>query len=152
MIWQIARVVARDAERLTLVISPPENCRRCARGNGCGAGVLARLFSRGDTRIVVPARPALSDSDWVRVGLDPKQLARAASLHYGLPLAGFLAGAVIGQAVAPEAAYRDLAALALGLAGFMLAAGWVSGRFRPAWNPAVERLSCTDGDTKSSFS
>lgn len=152
MIWQIARVVTRDAERLTLAFSPAEHCRRCARGAGCGAGVFARLFSRGETRLVVPARPALSNSEWVRVGLEPKQLALAAGLYYGLPLAGFLAGAAAGQFAAAESAYGDLSALLFGLTGFVLTAGSVLRMLQPTWNPAVERLSCRDGDTNSSIS
>ncbi len=152
MNWQIARVVARDAERLTLAFSPAEHCRRCAGGAGCGAGTFARLFRRGEARMVIPARAEISGSEWVRVGLEPKQLALAAALHYGLPLAGFLAGAAAGQVTASETAFGDLAALSIGLVGFMLAAAVASRRSRLLWNPAIERLSCEDGDTKSSFS
>lgn len=100
----------------------------------------------------VPARPALSGSEWVRVGFEPKQLALAAGLYYGLPLAGFLAGAVVGQAAVAETVYRDLVALGVGLAGFMLVAGSVSRWLRLAWNPTVARLSCKGDDTRSSFS
>ena len=102
--------------------------------------------------MVVPVRPAISGSSWVRVGLEPKQLALAAGLHYGLPLVGFLAGAALGQAAASGTAYGDFAALGVGLFAFMLAAAIVSRALRPAWNPVVERLSCRDDDTNSSSS
>lgn len=152
MIWQTARVVAHDADRLTLVFSAPESCERCARGEGCGAGVFGRLFGRRETRVRLPASLAVADGEWVRVGLDPRQLAMAAGLHYGLPLAGFLAGAVLGHVMLPGSAIRDLVALAAGLAGFFLVARVVAWRLRPTLNTVLERLSCTDGDTTSSFS
>lgn len=102
--------------------------------------------------MVVPARPAISGSEWVRVGIEPKQLALAAGLHYGLPLVGFLAGAALGQTAASGTAYGDLAALGVGLCAFMLATTMVSRRMRPAWNPIVESLSCKDEDNNSSLS
>jgi len=152
MIWQLARVLARDADWLTLVFSRPENCARCARGEGCGAGVFARLFSRREMQLRLPAGPNVACGEWVRVGIRPGRLAAAAGLHYGLPLAGFLCGALAGHAAAPENGLRDLAALAGGIAGFVLAVRLVSRRIRPQLEPVVERLSCGSGDTKFSHS
>lgn len=155
MIWQTARVVSRDAERLTLHFSTPEICQRCVQGQGCGAGGFARLFSRKEIKVVLPLEPlepALADDDWVRVGVEPQHLARAAALHYGLPLFGFLAGALAGHAVMSGGLVRDVTALAAGLAGFLLAARLVSRRPWSALQPVLERLSCVRGDTKSSFS
>lgn len=152
MIWQIARVVAFDAERLTLAFSAPDACQRCAQGRGCGAGVFGRLFSRRATRVNLPAKLSVSPGEWVRVGLEPRQLAFAAAMHYGLPLLGFLAGSVAGHMALSGGAGRDLAALAAGLAAFFLVARSVSGRMRPAWNPVLERLSCAPGAANSSFS
>lgn len=152
MIWQTARVVDRDADRLTLSFSAPETCQRCARGEGCGAGVFGRLFARRETRVALPTRLAVAVGDHVRVGLEPGHLALAAGLHYGLPLAGFLVGAAMGHAALSDSAFRDLAALATGLVGFFLVAGLVSRRFRPTWNPVVEHLSCHQDDTNSLLS
>lgn len=149
MIWQIARVAAVDAGRLQLVFSAPERCERCARGEGCGAGVFARLFSRRETLLPAPPGVALADGDWVRVGLDPRRLAVAAAWHYGLPLAGFLIGAATSHAALAAWTFRDPAALAFGLAGFLLASRLAAGLGQPALNPVVERLSCKTGDTKS---
>lgn len=152
MIWQPARVVACDAKHLTLVFSRPESCQRCARGEGCGTGVFAHLFSRRKTRVVLPAKIAVSSGDWVRVGLEPRDLAMSAGLHYGLPLVGFLLGAMAGHVWSSGGIVADLAALAAGLAGFLLVAGFVARRLRPTLNPVVERLSCTASDTTSFFS
>ncbi len=152
MIWQPARVIDRDADRLTLSFSAPETCQRCARGEGCGAGVFGRLFARRETRVALPARLAVAVGDHVRVGLDPAHLALAAGLHYGLPLIGFLVGAATGHAVFSDIAFRDAAALAAGLVGFFLMARFVSRRLRPVLNPVVQHLSCHQDDTNSLFS
>ncbi|NBD96348.1 MAG: hypothetical protein GVY11_07735 [Gammaproteobacteria bacterium] len=146
MIWQIARVLARDSDRLSVEFTAPEGCERCMRGEGCGAGLFARLFSQRRTRLTVASRIAVTGGEWVRVGLEPRQLAIAAGLHYGLPLGGFLAGALAGHALLPDGALRDPAALAAGLAGFALVTRLLVKRLRPALNPVVERLSCRHDD------
>lgn len=152
MIWQLARVVALDDKRLTLAFSAPEHCRRCMQGQGCGAGVFARLLSRRETRVSLPAELPVSPGQWLRVGCEPVQLARAAAVYYGLPLLGFLAGAVTGHLTLDGSAGRDIAALTAGLAGFFLVLHVVSRRLRPAWNPVLERLSCERAETDSPFS
>lgn len=149
MIWQAARVVDRDADRLTLRFSAPEACERCARGDGCGAGNFARLFGRRDTQVVLPAELVVAVGERVRVGLEPGHLALAAVVHYGIALAGFLLGAVAGHAIAGDTPLRDPAALASGLAGLVVVARWVSPRLRPTWNPVVAHLSCPENDTNS---
>ncbi|WP_376696440.1 SoxR reducing system RseC family protein [Wenzhouxiangella sp. EGI_FJ10305] len=149
MIWQLARVVDRDADRLTLAFSAPETCERCARGAGCGAGVLNRMFTRHESRLVVPARLAVSAGEHVRVGLEPGHLALAAGLHYGLPLAAFLVGAAAGHTAVAGSPLRDAAALAFGFVGFILVARFVSRRLQPTLNPVVEHLSCSPDDTNS---
>ncbi|RFF30427.1 SoxR reducing system RseC family protein [Wenzhouxiangella sediminis] len=152
MIWQLARVVSIDAERLTLLFSAPEECERCARGEGCGAGVFARLFSRRATCVTLPGSLPVSCGDWVRVGLEPRQLAFAAAVHYGLPLLGFLAGVVAGHVAMGGRPGQDAGALAAGLVAFLAVARLLARGARPVLNPALERLSCTRGDTNSSFS
>jgi sigma-E factor negative regulatory protein RseC len=137
---------------LTLSFSAPKECQRCARGEGCGAGVFARLFSRRSTRVTLPGSLAVSCGDWVRVGLEPRQLVLAAAVHYGLPLLGFLSGAVAGHLAMGDGPGQDAAALATGLVVFAAVARMLARSERPLLNPALERLSCTRGDTKSSVS
>lgn len=146
MIWQIARVVACDADRLSLEFAAPEGCERCMRGEGCGAGVFAGMFGRRRTRLTVTSGLVVAGGEWVRVGLEPRRLAMAAGVHYGLPLAGFLAGALAGHASLPDGSLRDPAGLVAGLAGFALVARVVVTRLRPILNPVVERLSCRHDD------
>ncbi len=141
-LWQPATVVAVEAGHLTLRFDSPDQCRRCLRGEGCGAGVFTRLFV---------TRPGLlelaSDQSWrvgqrVRVGLTPHALAGAALRLYGLPLVAFIAGAVIGQALVPAGWAGDLAALILGLSGAAFVIRFAGlGRWK-GMNPELEALSC----------
>ncbi|NBB92419.1 MAG: hypothetical protein GVY32_04525 [Gammaproteobacteria bacterium] len=150
MNWQIARVTDRDGDRLTLVFSPISNCSRCARGEGCGAGVFAGLFRRADRPLVIAAPADVSEGDWVRVGVGQRTLLTSALVHYGIPLAAFLIGAAAGHALADGAAGRDFAALAAGLAAFALSLRALRARPMLAVNPVVERLSCMSDDSNSS--
>lgn len=149
MIWQIARVDASDSGRLKLAFSSPSMCSRCSRGEGCGAGVFGGLLIRTVTRVELPVAGGFAAGEWVRVGLPSRLLAFAALLHYGLPVAGFLAVASAVHLLFDHAAWQDGAALAGGLAGLLLV---VLATRRPAllaMNPVVERLSCTRDDSNS---
>lgn len=71
-------------------------CERCARGQGCGGGVLGALL--GDRLHTVQVRatdPDLQVGDQVELGIAPASLLAGASLVYFLPLSGLLAGALI---------------------------------------------------------
>ena len=71
-------------------------CERCARGQGCGGGVLGALL--GDRLHTVQVRaidPSLQVGDQVELGIAPASLLAGASLVYLLPLSGLLAGALV---------------------------------------------------------
>jgi sigma-E factor negative regulatory protein RseC len=71
-------------------------CERCARGQGCGGGVLGALL--GDRLHTVQVRaidPDLQVGDQVELGIAPASLLGGASLVYLLPLSGLLAGALV---------------------------------------------------------
>lgn len=149
MIWQVARVFAGPGGHLALELSSPEVCQRCSRGEGCGAGLFAGLLLRGHSRLELAGRSDLAVGDWVRAGLPAGQLARASVVFYGLPLAGFLIGALGLHGLLGPVAWRDVAALGGGLAG--LAAVALALRLRPlrGLEPVIERLSCIEGATIS---
>lgn len=149
MIWQIARVDASDLGRLKLAFSTPSMCSRCSRGEGCGAGVFGGLILRGVTRVELPFEAAFAAGEWVRVGLSSRLLAFAALLHYGLPLAGFLAGAAAAHLLTDHSAWQDGAALAGGLAGLLIVVFVARRHALLEVNPVVERLSCTRDDSNS---
>lgn len=151
MIWQHARVVENRSGRLLLAFAAAPACSRCARGEGCGAGVFSGLFPARRSRLEVDGEASIEPGEWVRVGIHPRLLALAAALHYGLPLAAFLVFASAAHFLLPAAPAQDLAALLAGLAGFGLAVAMSPGRMSLALNPAVERLSCRESDSNSTI-
>lgn len=149
MIWQVARVLESGAGRLTLGFSTPSTCTRCARGDGCGAGLFSALLMRSLTRVELPADLQAQVGESVRVGVLPSRLAAAAAIHYGLPLLAFLAGASLGHGLSAGVVAQDVAALAGGLAAFALSVPFIQRYVPVSVNPRIERLSCTTGDTTS---
>jgi len=146
-LWQPAVVESVAHDRVRLRFDRLDQCERCLRGEGCGAGVFSQLFSRNTSVLDLPRHHDFLVGQRVRVGLRPAVLLGGAVLLYGLPLAGFLFGAVLGQAVAtatltPNPLLADLSALAGGLALAALTT-WVSWQCRHySGNPVIEAVSC----------
>ncbi|MEN1727074.1 MAG: SoxR reducing system RseC family protein [Pseudomonadota bacterium] len=141
-LWQPAVVVGSSAGRVRLQFDRISQCERCLRGEGCGAGVFSQLFSPRSSNIELS-----TDRDWavgqrVRVCVPAEALATGALSLYGWPLAGFLAGAILGHALAPESGSMDLFALLTGglFAGGAALLAWR--RRTDRWNPEIEALSC----------
>lgn len=152
MIWQPARILSVDQQKMTLgfSVSSPQ-CERCARGEGCGAGVFSRLLAYGKAQLVLPAQPGLRPGDWVSVGVERRRLALAAVLRYVLPLAGFLVFAAAAHALAGGLPGQDIVALLAGLAGFASVSLIVDHGSKMSLNPVMRSLSfCGNTDRFSS--
>lgn len=111
-IWHTATVGADPDGRLWLDFPDASSCARCARGEGCGAAQLTRLFVRSGSRLPLNADHGLEPGQRVRVGVEPRWLLRAAALAYLAPVLSFLAGALVAQALSPG---RDALALSAGM-------------------------------------
>jgi sigma-E factor negative regulatory protein RseC len=105
-------------------------CARCASGRGCGAGVMSGRTGRRRIELLIAPGHELAEGDVVGIELAPGNVLRAASLVYGLPLAG----AICGAALAFLNALGDGGAAALAIAG--LFAGALVSRSR------LESTSC----------
>lgn len=74
-------------------------CNSCDVKAGCGTSLIAAWFPQRrmtfQLRNEIGARPG----DTVVVGLDEARLQRASMLLYGLPLAGLLLGAILGERI-----------------------------------------------------
>lgn len=116
-------------------------CARCAAGEGCGAGLFARLL-RGrlqelPVRLSASAAREPVPGEWVLIGLSTSAVQNASFLMYGLPLVGLLVGAVSGSialgsmGLVSLALGNDLAALlgaVIGLVGGLALARRYAGR------------------------
>ncbi|MDR1648139.1 MAG: SoxR reducing system RseC family protein [Zoogloeaceae bacterium] len=98
------------------VIEMLSGCGRCHEEGGCGGVELPRLFAAARRHTVAnPEGAAAGEQVWVHMP-DAALMRQATILAYGLPLAGLLAGAVLGQQLGGEGAAFVGAALGLALA------------------------------------
>jgi sigma-E factor negative regulatory protein RseC len=141
-LWQTATVVSSSPGRVRLRFDPLSRCARCMRGEGCGAGVFAQLFARRSSTLDLDTRECWSPGQVVRVGMRADAISRGALLLYGLPLLGFLGGAIAGHRISPDSVPADVSALLLALM-FGGALIHFSRALRARqWNPVIEAVSC----------
>ena len=69
-IWQPATVLERRDGRIRLRMQPGNSCARCARGEGCGAGVFSRLFARRSVLLDLPDTLDVRAGTTVQVGVE----------------------------------------------------------------------------------
>lgn len=120
----MGRVCSVGDGKITVVVDAPVACRRCASGNGCGAGLLAGPGKPKTIDVDVPPGMTPAVGDQVALTLGSVQLLRAASITYGLPLLAMVASAWLASWVA--AGPNNLAAIGIVAAG--LAAGFAASR------------------------
>lgn len=126
---------------MRLSFPDPASCRRCARGEGCGAAPLSRLFVRAGAALPLDPRCGLRVGEEIRVGVDRRWLLAAAAAAYLFPTVGFVASAAIAYGLWPG---NDLAGLLLGLAGAAAAFGLLAGPLDRIAKPALVFLRCGD--------
>jgi len=141
-LWQPATVLDTSGGRVRLRFDRLSQCHRCLRGEGCGAGVFSQLFSRRSMEFDLASDRVWQAGQRVRVGIISSGLARGSIALYGWPLLGFLAGAVIGDAVGPIYWQADVSALFGGvlLGTLTTLLSWRKRHDR--LNPVIEALSC----------
>jgi len=137
-------VVASGNGQLTLLFERPEACEKCG---ACGG-------RRHGHQVILPGEAAVGDL--VTVNMPEARVVSASALAYLIPLAGLLAGLIIGagqaERVAPGmsadllAALCALAGLALSLPLLMLADRAVRGRAR--WTPQITTILPAAGNTQ----
>lgn len=89
----IGRVSSVHGDIITVVVDAPVACRRCAAGNGCGAGLLGSTDAERRLDVAAPANLSVDVGDKVTLTLAPRSLLRAAAIAYGLPLFSLVAAA-----------------------------------------------------------
>lgn len=117
-------IVSRIDDEGSVWVRPfgPESCPKCAQGQGCGGGVLARLVGRRRPEVRVAGHiGTLQAGDGVIVGVDESALMRASLWIYLVPLTGMFAAGAFAHAVLEA---HDILVAAFGLTG--LVAGFVA--------------------------
>jgi sigma-E factor negative regulatory protein RseC len=140
---RIGVVVHVTADSISVRCDRTSGCALCARGFGCGGGLLGALAG-GPPLLRVPRQnQRVGIGDRVRVALPAGRVGSLAAAAYGLPLAGLVLGALAATSL--PALAGDAGTAVGGLAGLLcggmfarhrLLAGGALDRCRPT----VERL------------
>lgn len=138
MIEQRGRVLRAEGGRAQIAPDPDRSCGSCATQGGCSTKWLTALFPKRDLTFVVDNRIGARPGDAVVVGVDEQLLQRSSLLLYALPLAGLLAGGVLGESVfSMLGAHPELGGVLGGLTALIATLAFV--RRRSATRPAGDR-------------
>jgi sigma-E factor negative regulatory protein RseC len=118
-----ALVEGAETLEADVAVATSAACARCRAGRGCGAGLPGVSSAERTLRVAVPDGISLVVGDPVTLCISGPSLLAAAGIAYGLPLAGLLSGALLGQALVPG----DLGAPLAALAG-LVAGAWIARR------------------------
>lgn len=137
-----ARVVGYHPEGVVVEVAASSGCAQCAKGQGCGAGLMTRR-SAWQLAVDVPSRreddamPALHSE--VTLVMPQASVTKLTWLVYGLPLLLALAMAAIGSlsAAAWLAPSLFFGVLISGMMGLKYALGQRAEHFRPRLADAV---------------
>lgn len=100
-------------------------CQRCVSGKGCGAGLLGGQDGKRRLEVSLPTEYRLLPGDRVILEMSSKNLLRAATLAYGLPLAVMVLALMLGSALAgPLEELTAVFLAATGLAGGIGISRW----------------------------
>ena len=127
--------------KASIEVDATVHCARCAAGKGCGASLPGRVEGRRQLVVSVAPDQNIRAGDRVRLRLAPRNLLKAASWVYGLPLLASLAAAAVAFAVNAT----DTIAAAAALLGCAAGLAVSYRRLRAAGclrslEPAVERV------------
>jgi sigma-E factor negative regulatory protein RseC len=137
MITETARVAALDADGYAWLETDRRTaCDSCSVQQGCGSGVLSKMFSGRRTRLRVANTLGARVNDQVLVGIDDRMLVRASLATYFMPLVWMLLGAIAGSMAGGifEAIDAEGASAVGGLAGLGIGFMWLRGYARRSFH------------------
>lgn len=125
MIEERGRVVRVQGDLAWVETQRRSACETCSAQNGCGTGLIGRIFKSRSTPVralnPVRARPG----DEIVLGLAEQALVRGALTVYIAPLAALIGGAILADWLAPSGFTRDAVTAIGGLAGLTAGLIWV---------------------------
>ena len=146
-IWQEGLVTDIDGGMISVRFERLRQCQRCFDGEGCGAGVFSRLFSRHAAELSLPNHQGLTVGQDVRVGIGAGDMLMLAFVVYLVPVLAFILVAALTATLDYPLWAQDLTGLVAGSAA-ALSAVYLTGRFGGhVLNPRLEVLSASSGCT-----
>ncbi|MGB5776478.1 MAG: SoxR reducing system RseC family protein [Sedimenticolaceae bacterium] len=138
MIEERGRVLRAAGGWAQVAPDPDRSCGSCAAQGGCSTKWLTALFPKRELTFFVDNRIGARPGDAVVVGVDEQLLQRSSLLLYALPLAGLLAGGILGESVfSMLGAHPELGGILGGLTALSAALAFV--RRRSAARAAGDR-------------
>ena len=146
MLFECATITSVSATRLTLQSVRGSACERCARGEGCGGGIIGKLAfrRRPELELEVPHTERYVVGQRVELSVPARRVMALAAVVYLVPLVGLLAGATVGHWLIGT----DVAAIVTGAMGFVLTLRVLRGRIETL---ARRWLSPSITDREESF-
>lgn len=122
MIEEAAHLVEIDGDYAWVETERRSSCSSCS-AKGCGTGALSKVFGRRSQRLKVLNPIGAKAGDEVVLGIHEQALLKGSVAVYIMPLLGMLAGALLGEGLAPQwGSDSEALSIVLGLLG--LAAGF----------------------------
>ncbi len=143
----VLEVRALDDGLLILQLPDRRGCARCAAGQGCGAGLFARLLRApaGELRLPLSARQTrqLQGARQVELQLPHSSLIRGSLILYALPIFSAGTSVVLAHLAGAGDALAVLALLAGGLPALLVARRYS----RQMLHAALTLTAIRDGDS-----
>ncbi|MBY5993489.1 SoxR reducing system RseC family protein [Ferrimonas balearica] len=121
MIEAVGTVLRCEGGRVTLTWQSQSACGHCEQGDQCGTGVVAKALTPKSNILTLPCGRDYPQGTQLRLGIAESDLLSASALVYLFPLAGLLAGAILGQQLAGSEGGSIALALLGGVGGFGVA-------------------------------
>ncbi len=126
MIEESATVVAVEPGFVWVETQRQSACGSCAAKAGCGTSVLAKVYGQRRARVRAVAPEGMQVGDTVVIGLREDAFVKGSLAVYLVPLAGLLAGGLLGELLGQRMLWSgEAATLLAGLAGFLAGLAWV---------------------------
>ena len=122
MIEQNVQLVRCKGDRMWVRLGAQTGCSACDNGEGCGAGVFAKLLARKPVVIELERRELdVQAGQMLTLSFPESVYLKLVAASYGWPLLALLAGAWVGHSLAQliglEALWIDISALGMGVLG-----------------------------------
>lgn len=146
MIEERGRVVAIEGSLAWVETQRFSSCGSCRSQKGCGTTALSQWLGKSLSRVRVVNNLAAQVGDDVVLGLAETAFLRGALLLYGVPLAVFIAAAVVGELIARAGSIDgDWLAIVCGVIGLFSAFVWLRRHANrvsvdPFYQPVILRL------------
>ena len=135
MIEQNVQVIRCQDDRLWVRLGSQSGCTACDNGNGCGAGVFARLLRRKPVVLELKRNDLSVKAGQMLTLAFPEQVyLKLVFASYGWPLLAALAGAFAGNSFGLSLQLGSAAVDVLTLFAALLAGGFVMLRIRTKTN------------------